>query len=164
MGRRGPPPKPSALKKLQGTYRKDRAARNEIEPKKGCPDRPTGLDKIARERWDLLAPQLVELGVLTLVDGSVLEGFCRHYSRAVQADRAIDKHGMIVETPFGPKLNPAVRVSRESWTVLNQLGSKLGLSPADRARLSMPEKPVEDDTEKDLFGGPLRVVKGGAGG
>ncbi|MEI7705863.1 MAG: phage terminase small subunit P27 family [Deltaproteobacteria bacterium] len=164
MGRRGPPPKPTALKKLQGTYRKDRAARNEPEPEKACPERPTGLDRIARERWDFLAPKLHALGVLTLVDGSVLEGFCRHYSRAVQADRAIDKYGMIIDTPFGPKLNPAVRVSRESWTVLNQLGSKLGLSPSDRARLSVPEKAPVDDTEEDLFGGGLRVMKGGAHG
>jgi P27 family predicted phage terminase small subunit len=164
MGKGGRPRKPTALKKLQGTFRKDRAVANEPEPPKTCPDKPKGLDKIAAERWDFLAPQLHQMGVLTLVDGSVLEGFCRHYSRAVQADRAIDKFGMIVETPFGPKLNPAVRVSRESWTVLNQLSAKLGLSPSDRARLSVPEKAPVDDTEEDLFGGGLRVVKGGAGG
>lgn len=44
MGRRGPPPKPSALKKAQGTYRPDRAALREVEPTPGVPEMPRWLD------------------------------------------------------------------------------------------------------------------------
>lgn len=164
MGRGGRPRKPTALKKLKGTYRKDRSPKNEPLAPVGCPVKPKGLDKTAGALWDELTPRLLEMGVLTLVDGTVLEGFVRAYSRAVAADQAVDRDGITVEMPTGPKLNPAFRVSKDSWTLVNQLGSKLGLTPSDRARLTVPEKVQADDVEANLFGGGLRVVKGGAGG
>src|SRR5687768_14949720 len=113
MGRRGPPAKPTAAKKREGTYRADRAPKNEPEPKVGVPPIPASLarDKDAKGCWDLLAPQLVDLGLLTEVDGTALEGLCQQYSKAVKADRAITRHGVVMKTEYGVRANPAVTMS-----------------------------------------------------
>ncbi len=161
MGRRGPKPKPTALKKAQGTFRKDRAATNEFAPTAGVPSCPAYLDELAREEWKRVAPELVEKKVLTLVDGAVLEGSCAAYSSAVKFQREADKK-LMVKTPFGPKVNPAEAVARKWWALARQLGAELGLTPASRTRVSM-EKPAapEDKSESFIFGGP-KLVKSDA--
>jgi hypothetical protein len=68
MGKRGPPPKPSALKKAQGTFRKSRAPRNEIQPTPGDPGCPPQLDAIGRPSGIGSFPILEKVGVLSVVD------------------------------------------------------------------------------------------------
>ena len=68
MGQRGPAPKPTQLKVLQGTYRPDRA-RGEIlpdTPQDILP--PEHLSEPAREKWLELAPMLERNGLLTECD------------------------------------------------------------------------------------------------
>lgn len=162
MGKRGPRPKPTAIKKLEGTYRKDRAPAAEMDPHKGIPARPAYLSKLAAAEWDRVVPQLAELGVLTLVDGGVLEGYCSNYGIAVAMQLKADKTP-IVKTPFGPKTNPAVGEARKAWALARQYAAELGLSPAARTRVSAPPKPTEEDkTEAFLFGPPRLVVNDGA--
>lgn len=165
VGKRGPPPKPTSRKKLEGTYRADRAAPREPEPKVGMPAVPPGLDKLAKEKWLFLAPRLLELRVLTEVDGAALEGYCRAYSRAVRADREVNTYGVTVDTDYGRKTNPATRIARDSWALVNVLGAKLGLSPADRVRINAAPPEKVDTAENELFGRPsLRSIPGGGGG
>ena len=163
VGKRGPPPLPTALKKLRGTLEKSRANPHEPRIEPGSPPVPQGLDKIAQERWNFLAPKLIKLRVLTEIDGAALEGYCRAYSRAAMADKAVAKFGLVVDTPFGPKKNIAVTISRDSWLLVDKFGAKLGLSPSDRSRVDASPEEEEDPVEKELFGKPLSVVKGGKG-
>jgi P27 family predicted phage terminase small subunit len=158
VGRRGPKPKPTALKKREGTFRKDRAPANEFAPTPGTPKCPDYLDAIARGEWNRVVPELVAKNVLTIIDGAVLEGFCVAYSSAVKFQKDADKKP-IVKTPFGPKVNPSEAVARKWWALARQLGAELGLTPAARTRVSMEKpKPPEDKTEAFLFG-PPRLVK-----
>jgi P27 family predicted phage terminase small subunit len=152
------------LKRLEGTYRPDRVVPNEPKPDGTAPAKPGKLDKVAGEKWDLLAPKLHKAGCLTSVDGQALEGYCRAYSRAVKADGLVDAEGLVIDGMNGPMAHPAVKISREAWALVNILGAKLGLSPADRTRVNVTPAPVEDQAEKDLFGRPgLRALEGGRG-
>src|SRR4051812_38548487 len=96
MGKRGPQPKPSALKKMQGTYRADRAAVNEFTPTLGLPEPPDWLDVGALEEWQRIVPELEKAGVLSLVDGAALEGYCSNFALAVRYQRDADKSPYVV--------------------------------------------------------------------
>lgn len=158
MGLRGPAAKPTALKEREGTARRDRTPQNEPKPTVGVPSCPTGVakDKDAKRCWDLLAPQLEVLGLLTLVDGVDLEGLCRSYSVAVKADRQIQSKGVVIKTPYGLQQNPAISISRLAWAEVRKFAAEFGLSPASRSRVNGPSKvPQKDAAEDFLFGGQV---------
>ncbi len=138
MGRRGPPPKPSSVKKLEGTFRKDRAARSEIEAPPGAPAIPAGLKGDALAKWNELVPILLERKTLSVEDGAILEAHCRAYGtwRAFQAKA--DAQPM-VKTPFGPKVNPAAGEARQWESRVTQTGDRLGLNASARSRVGKPE-------------------------
>ncbi len=159
MGRRGPPPKPSAQKKLEGTYRKDRAVGGgELTPPPAVPDCPKWLNKIARAEWDRVVPQLVELTVLTGLDGSALEGYCVAYANWVAAHLDVEKRGKKVKGQFGMEANPSVKDEKDWSDKRRVLAAELGLSPSARSRVKVPERsPTVDDSEAFLFKGPQLV-------
>src|SRR6267142_2975547 len=108
MGRRGPPRKPTKLKKAQGTYQKcrDLDASEALVLPPGAPAMPDHLPAQARRMWCELVPQLLEAGTLAKVDGGALEAYCRSYAHWLDLDdEAMTRP--LVKTPFGPKINPA---------------------------------------------------------
>lgn len=168
MGRGGRPRKPTAKKKLEGTYRADRAARNELTLPPGMPPRPSWLNTEARAEWDRVAPTLHAAGVLSLLDGGRLADYCAAHSLAVEATRLYQEEGIVVDSPQGQKAHPAVGTAKEARAQARQLAGEFGLTPAGRSRVSAPSKPGESEAEieEDLFGKTptLAVVQGGRGG
>lgn len=145
---KGRPPKPTALKLIQGTARPDRINKREPKPKAGAPACPRHLDQVAKAKWRELAPQLVTLGVLTKVDGDALAAYCEAYSRWVAATLELEAFGAL--TYVGDKgmirKHPAVGIASEALGNMALYGGKLGLSPADRARVhGSQEEEAEDD-------------------
>jgi len=67
------------------------------------------------------------------------------WSRWSEADRAITRHGVVVDSERGIVKNPAVQVARDSEQTMRQCWAELGLSPAARERLHVPETPADDD-------------------
>lgn len=161
MGRRGPPPKPSAQKKAQGTYRRDRAAVREMELPPGVPEMPAWLDKEARAEWERVVPELAALRILTEVDRAMLADYCAAHSLAVRATRAYQGEELMIDGPHGPVVNPMVKVAREARAQARLLGAEFGLSAASRSRISAPEKPEKDTSEDFLFGAPRLVASDG---
>jgi P27 family predicted phage terminase small subunit len=137
MGKRGPPAKPTKLKKLEGTFRPDRAVANELELTPGIPERPDWLDAEGKREWDRVVPQLAAKGILCDVDQGMLANYCAALSLAVKATKAYQKQGLTVKTPFGPQKNPMIKVAQEARAQAKQL---------------------EDKTENFLFGTPKLVV------
>lgn len=163
MGRRGPPPLPTAVKERRGTLEKSRQVSAEMPGPPGAPVMPAWLDEVGRAEWSFIVPKLAEAGVLSTLDASALGRYCAAHSLEVAATLAYQRDGVCVETPFGPKTHPMVKVAREARAQANLLGGKFGLSPSDRTRVSVPEAPKKDADEDFLFGG-LQVVPGGKGG
>lgn len=168
MGKRGPPPLPTAIKKARGTHQKCRDAPNAVEAPVGAPPRPSGLegDKVAAAKWDEVLPKLLELKVVSELDGQALESYCRAYSRWV-AYQALAEAEPIVETVFGPKVNPSAGEARKWAAILNACGDRLGLSPSARTRVSSAGGKPKDDAKAKarafLFRGGLQAIPGGKG-
>lgn len=98
MGLRGPAPKPTALRILEG----NRAKRplNAREPKYDAqiPVCPPHLDPQAKREWARLAPALVQVKVLTEVDYMALANLCQAYSTMAQAQRLLNKQGILLRS------------------------------------------------------------------
>lgn len=145
MGRRGPPKKPTALKVLEGTYRKDRAPKNEVMPDVAVPDCPDWLPAEAKREWGRIVPHLERHGLISHMDRAALAAYCEAYATWRAASEALQEHGMTQTTETGyiaPR--PEVGIRNNAWRTMKQYLALFGLSPADRASLDMPE-PKQDD-------------------
>lgn len=143
MGRRGPPPTPTALLKARGSWR---ASTREGEPEpEGELERPGWLPPEAAEVWDRLAAILDRMGVLSSSDELALARYCVIFAEwralAVQIaeegtlvrpleDAVRDKRGRIRVRPL--KRNPRLGVLLELQTELGRLEKEFGLTPAAR--------------------------------
>jgi P27 family predicted phage terminase small subunit len=140
MGKRGPKPTPTRLKKLAGITRADRLNEHEPEPPSGLPEAPTHLDKLALEEWHRIVPLLDEMGVLTRIDGAALSVYCDAHSRWLRARAELVKHGMLVKTKAGFKLNPAVSVINASLRTMQRCLAEFGCTPSSRSTLHVGGK------------------------
>lgn len=137
MGARGPHKKPTALKVLEGTLCPTRDKGRAKEPRPGgCPEPPAHLDAVAREHWDRVVPELVELRVARGVDEHALVLLCQAWSDLARLRGHLDPEGKL-----DLKLQYAINAARKSWT---DLAGRFGLTPADRTKIET-EGPTADE-------------------
>ena len=140
--------KPRRLKIMEGTLRKDRDGNNGVAVDAAAPKKPTGLSKVASNKWDALVPALVELGVLTELDGDMVESYCRAYSRYIQANKRLDAMGKDADPGVVRKAEISIEKAEGS---LRTLANELGMTPHSRARLDLEGDPFDDDPMADLL-------------
>ena len=162
-GRRGPAPLPSAIKKARGTEKSSRANKREPKPQLGEPAIPASIaaNKEAAACWRSIVPRLLELKVLSKIDGIALEGMCQAYARAKSADAEVKKRGMLVKTSWGTLVqNPAVPISRMSWAEVRKFAQEFGLTPSSRSRVHAgnDESSSEGESSEDFLFGKGKVV------
>ena len=171
---KGRKPKPIELQMAEGDPRKH--GKHKLEqrlaaiPKtsSGLPDCPRHLKGRARYAWKVWAEELAIMNLDKRPDGPMLEGACRAYQRAVEADLIVDKEGIIIQDKgfvvkkdglgenktmtVRTKQHPAVTISNNSWMLVKAFCSEFGLSPASRLRLtpSIPPDSKSDDLLKSL--------------
>jgi P27 family predicted phage terminase small subunit len=129
------------------------------EPKAttGLPPCPRHLNGRSRSSWKFWSEELAGMGLDKRPDGPMLEGACRAYARAVEADLILDREGLIVTDTrvseagesITTKKHPAVEISNRSWLIVKAFCSEFGLSPVSRTRLAIAKKP--QDSMKSLM-------------
>lgn len=156
---RGRPPKPTALKVIQGNAGKRKLDKNAPAPDAltQVPDPPAWLGEIAASIWRQVAPWLVQSKILTDTDLHNLELFAMAYQRWREAEDDVTRNGIVVMGAKQEIKNPACTVANESARRISTFGAALGLDPATRARL----KPGGETEETNPF---LSLVKGGKKG
>ena len=162
MGRRGPRPKSTRLKLLEGN--RGKRTLNNLEPaprvvefKSAQP--PKFLDKVARMEWNRVAPKLIDLRVLTELDLSHLAMYCKSFSLWIVAIAKVDKLGLLVIGAKGGLVrNPAIKISRDALQDATKLGLEFGITPASRSRIKIVE-PEPEDTHADEFFNEISVRK-----
>jgi len=146
---RGAKPKASALKRLHGTERTDRA-KNEPVPPAGdlVPSEQLNRVKHAQGLWDhylATAPY----GLLKPVDAPLLERLCIALAMARQAMDEVIALGLVVKSPNKgvPIHNPFLPIVNRQTEIARKLASELGLPVTARARLAVPEPPPPDPND-----------------
>ena len=144
--------KPTAQKKLEGTYRDDRAVPNEPEVEAKCPTPPTYLDKFAREEWKRYAPLLASMEILAETDRDALASFCTAVAECRHCLAILKKEGRFYKSSTGlSKEHPASKALRDWKKDQRAWGALLGLSPSDRSGVSKILDPEEVDPLDELL-------------
>lgn len=93
----GPPPKPTDLKLLEGTFRKDRTAGNEPQPPREAPPMPDFIraNAVARAEWERIVPMLVTVGTIRESDMAIAALYCDTWARLVAVSSAIVGAGRV---------------------------------------------------------------------
>jgi P27 family predicted phage terminase small subunit len=159
----GPAPKPTALKLAEGNPGKRAINHKEPKPETGEPSMPKGLSLSARREWKSIVPELMKLGVLTVVDGKALAAYCEAFAMWEMARKEIRENGLTFKVTaitkikqadgttrdevlvLGIKRNPAVAIAFESLRAMKSYLTEFGLTPASRSRLSVEQPPKNDD-------------------
>ncbi len=92
MGKRGPQPKPTALRVLQGNpSHKKKTTAEEPKPRPLAPEPPVWLNKEAIAVWNDLAPKLEPLGLLTEVDLLDFANLCVAAAHVRKCSKRVDR-------------------------------------------------------------------------
>jgi P27 family predicted phage terminase small subunit len=143
MGYRGPQPKPTELRVLEGNRDHRPLPTDEPRPRVGAPTCPPWLDPAAKRHWRLIVREwrIAAPRLLTRVDGGVLASYCQSLARQEQAELEIS-----LDLAAGEKLDRSkVLVATKYATAVRAFAQELGLSPAARTRLRLPEPGEVDD-------------------
>jgi phage terminase small subunit len=136
MARYGPLPEPRRLQVVKGDRkRKGKPLSNPPVVVPAAPPKPDDLGDDGSRLWDLVTPELVRMTILSQIDLVVLEMYCRVYDEWRRED-------------------PESR--RWLWCIdrLTTLAIQLGLTPAARLRLNLPEPRAR--YERAIYGIPQR--------
>lgn len=139
MGARGPAPKPTALKLLQGTHRPDRAVANEPRPEADPPTPPSILGREGKREWARVVKAASGLGLLTQLDRAVLLRYCHAYDEFWRMEKDIEENGESQVTGTGYEaIRPQVTIRNQALARMQRAEAELGLTPSARTRISVP--------------------------
>ena len=142
MGKRGPKPRPTALRVIEGNPGKRPLMRDEAKAT-GTAMCPRHLSPVAKRLWKRIKLAMPP-GFYTPADECLLSAYCEAWSDHVAATKALaEGHSLIVKTGTGYSVSPLVRIRSSAASTMAMLGTRLGLSPADRAGLATPAQSAE---------------------
>jgi P27 family predicted phage terminase small subunit len=142
----GPPRKPTAQKKLEGTHRKDREAPNALtfDPIRDALDPPADLKpEAARQCWTTVAHELHLKGMLATVDLALLRAYCYHVALMLEAEQELEANGKTTTLTNKngssyPVKSPWIGILSDATEKVHKIGQQFGFSPASRTRVSVP--------------------------
>ncbi len=157
MGKRGPAPTPTALKRLSGSWRADL---NPLEPQppEDVPIvAPEWIRERAKEFWDNLIPILDFMGVVTCADADALALYCQSLAKLEEYELFIAENGSTYTTYNSMGEISAIRpypqatMAKEMTAMVSRLGQQFGLTPSSRAHLEVNDPSKALKTDKNQF-------------
>ena len=159
MGERGPAPKPTALKVLQGNPGKRALPKGEPRPAAGkVPTAPRWLAEEAKREWRRLAGRLWRVGLLTEVDGIGLGMLCEAFAQYCEAKRMVEEEGMLARSDKGNLYqHPAVGLMTSARGDVFRWAREFGMTPSSRSRIDLGVDEGEEENIADML---FRMVEG----
>jgi P27 family predicted phage terminase small subunit len=171
MGQRGPTGKPTKMKVLQGTFRKDRAPDNEAKPDIVKPEKPSWMKlhkykvaenkdrdimKYANEYWDDNAEKMAAIGLLTEIDIQSFAMFCVAYGEFINSLLKMVKQGSIVKFNSGHvEQHPYAIRSDKGFNKYRQMCKQFGTTPASRTGIEAEVKENGKPSREDILKGDV---------
>lgn len=145
---------PANLHMLHGTHRGDRHGGG-VAVRIVNPEPPSGLPEVAEAEWRKMAPVLSGYKLLSDLDLTALEMYCRVYARWLAAEKALEESGTLVfETQTGYQTQSAhLNIINQCLKQMQSIMAEFGMTPATRERLkAIANQPKQGD----LFGDFLK--------
>jgi len=155
MPRIGRPPKPTALKVLNGSAAHDPQRINRDEPiPQGALVMPADLALAEQEVWRHVTASM-PAGVITSVDRDVFRIYCQEVALEQEIRRMVGRSGILMRSSsHGLTKNPLLAVLRDHATLVRGFASDLGLTPS--ARTSIHAAPKSNDNSMAALLTPKR--------
>ena len=143
MAKPGPRPQPSNIKKLRGNPSGRPLNPAEPKPDMTLPEPPDMLSEDARKQWDLVAPQLHSMGVLSQIDATALEMYCVAFGQWRHAQEKIRLLGPIIKIEKTGYLqqSPYMQIANKSFDQMKAMLSEFGMTPSSRTRIAAENIP-----------------------
>jgi P27 family predicted phage terminase small subunit len=142
VGKRGPKPAPKSIKIARG-HQRCRINFEEPRVPSGVPEVPSMVaeNPLAFGEWRRLVPLLLEMNVLSAVDGAALGLYCLSFARWVEAEAEIKAGGLVLETANG-NLHPSpyVGISERAMDRMRRFLAEFGLTPSSRSTVKAAPK------------------------
>jgi P27 family predicted phage terminase small subunit len=165
VGKRGPIPKPTAIKRLEGNPGKRRLPDDEPTPASlaAAPEPPDWLGPVAKQAWRAVARELAAASMLHTLDLSILELFAVTYGHWREMIAALPSAGhtkTFYDDNGNEKYSQATAEATQATKYgeqLNKLARVLGVGPANRVGLGIVVQATaaEDPIAQMLAGSPL---------
>ncbi|MCP4616633.1 MAG: phage terminase small subunit P27 family [Bradyrhizobium sp.] len=144
------PPKPTAIRKLQGNPGHRGYNATEPQPPKGRPQCPSWLPAAAKTEFRRLAKHLDGMGVLSRAE-PMLAPLAVALARWREAEAIVTEDGIL---DAKGNLRGAVRASELYFKQALRIVTEYGLTPSSRSRIHVIEAAgVTDPVDEFLFGG-----------
>ncbi len=144
----GRKPKPTNLKLIQGTYRRDRSNPSEPKPRAVVPPCPKFLEGEARKQYQKTAKKLARIGLMTELDDMALAMLCQAWQEYLDNTEQVKKSGILVKSPNGfPVLNPYLIAANQAIKKVRSLLAEFGMTPGSRSRIHAAAGSDEGDDE-----------------
>lgn len=92
MGQRGPQPKPTLLKLIQGNPgKRPLNMADGVNPEVAIPDPPRHLNKEARKEWKRVSAELYSLGLISRLDRAALTLYCQAWGQLVMLEESLNR-------------------------------------------------------------------------
>jgi len=143
----GPKPTPLAIRIAQGNPGRRPLPANTATVESALPPAPAELDKPARKEWHRVGRLMRDARVISKLDRAALATYCMAWSRWLEAETQVRKHGLVVKTKNGfPQQNPYLPIANKAMHQVMALSAELGLTPSSRSRIH----PIADpDAHRD---------------
>jgi phage terminase small subunit len=172
VGLRGPPPKPTRMRILEGNRGRRPLPANEPQYPAGVPERPSSMSAGGRKIWDTLVSEMAASGVLRTVDALALMQLCEDQAMLdtlrkgmAEMTREISKKAKEkkMELPGGPLIQLSRTIEgRRTLSTIRELSAQIivqrrefGLTPASNGRVQTtggPGSGFMDPLEQALCG------------
>lgn len=151
MGIRGPAPKPTRMKLLEGNPGKRALPKNEAQPEQRMPTCPAHLNAEAKREWKRMGRELHRLGLLTVVDRAAFAAYCMQWARWVEAEQHLqrDEVKLVYQSANGMwRQNPWISVANDAMRGMHTFLSEFGMTPSARTRIQVEkQEKVENPLE-----------------
>lgn len=136
--------KPTVMKVLEGTLRKDRLNPDEPKPEVITipPPMPPGLSKAGQAQWKKLTLELSKIGLLTTIDLEQLAAYCNEISGYWEAEKKRKKEKSMA------KIRAHFDMSQKHLKAAKDLAVQFGFTPASRSKISVPKKEKRSELDE----------------
>ena len=131
MGIRGPAPKPTALRALNGDH-PSRINTAEPRPREGVPQPPDWFTPPQLRVWKRVLAELTAMGLARPVDQDMLATYCAAVCRWADANAHLAADGLFIEA----RPHPAVGISDAASREMSRLAREFGFTPAARVGIA----------------------------
>lgn len=100
---------------------------------------PSWLSDSAKIEYNRIYPLLQELPVVSL-DLGLVTAYCQAFGDYMDATELLNSEDLVIQTAHGSKLNPLHTVKKDSFSTINSIAPKLGMSIDSRMKIFSEEK------------------------